>query len=237
MHFALGRKRYFMDPELFLLGQVRLAVYPSPMRHLIAALILIATPALAADYPARVVGVTDGDTLTVLRDGRTQVKVRLSGIDAPETGQDFGSRAKQAASKLAFGKQVTIREVDKDRYGRTVADVVLPDGRSLGREMVAEGMAWDYRTYSNDPTLVQIEAEARNAHLGLWSQPNPLPPWDWRHGKNIPVTDVVIGNRRSHLYHAPHCRAAAIMKPENRVEFKTTVEAEAKGYRKAADCK
>jgi endonuclease YncB( thermonuclease family) len=73
------------------------------------------------------------------------VKIRLHGIDAPESGQDFGSRAKQTASELAFGKEVTIRPLDTDRYGRTVADVILPDGRSMNREMVAQGLSWWYR--------------------------------------------------------------------------------------------
>ncbi len=209
------------------------------MNRLLATLILILLPlpALAADYPARVVGVTDGDTLTVLRDGHDRVKIRLAGIDAPETGQDFGSRAKQAASELSFGKDVTIREVDRDRYGRTVAEVILPGGRSLGLELVREGMAWQYLAYSHDLTLAQAEAAARAVHRGLWSQPHPIPPWDWRHGKGIPVTAEVIGNRNSHVYHAPHRRAVAVMKPENRVEFKTAPEAEEKGYRRGGDCR
>ena len=76
---------------------------------------------------------------------RTQVRIRLHGIDAPETGQDFGSRAKQAASSLAFGKTVTVRTRDTDRFGRMVAEVILPDGRLLNREMVREGLAWRYR--------------------------------------------------------------------------------------------
>ena len=82
--------------------------------------------ASAGEYIARVIGITDGDTLTVLTAQKSQVKIRLAGIDAPESGQDFGTRAKQAASELAFGKIVTIIERDKDRYGRTVADVWLP---------------------------------------------------------------------------------------------------------------
>ena len=102
---------------------------------------LAACPSRGSDYPARVIGISDGDTITVLRD-RAQVRIRLHGIDAPETGQDFGSRAKQAASSLAFGKTVTIKVRDTDRYGRTVADVILPDGRLLNHELVREGMAW-----------------------------------------------------------------------------------------------
>jgi micrococcal nuclease len=120
------------------------SAYPFGMKRLIAFITILVLPvsALAADYPARVVGVTDGDTLTVLTAGKKQVKIRLHGIDAPETGQDYGQRAKQAASELAFGKEVTIRPVDTDRYERTVAEVILPDGKSLNREMVAQGAAW-----------------------------------------------------------------------------------------------
>jgi endonuclease YncB( thermonuclease family) len=196
------------------------------------------TPGRAADFPAKVIGISDGDTLTVLKADRTQVKVRLHGVDAPETGQDFATRSKQATSELAFGKTVTVRPVSTDRYGRTVAEVVLPDGRSLNRELVRNGYAWWFREYApNDRELERLEAEAREAKRGLWSQPNPIPPWDWREGKGQPATSSVIGNRRSRLYHNPNCRGVAVMKAENRVEFATANEAEAAGYRKAGDCK
>jgi micrococcal nuclease len=135
----------------------------------------------AADYfTGKVVGVHDGDTITVLTD-RTPVKVRLFGIDRPETGQDFGSRAKLATSELAFGKVVTVVPRHKDRYGRTVAEVVLPDGRILNHELVRRGLAWWYRKYApNDASLARLEAESRTAKLGLWSIPDPTPPWTWR---------------------------------------------------------
>src|SRR5262249_37832614 len=87
----------------------------------------------ADDFLGKVVGISDGDTITVLRD-RSPVKIRLMGIDAPETGQDFGSRAKGVTSELAFGKVVTVHPRTRDRYGRIVADVALPDGRSLNQE-------------------------------------------------------------------------------------------------------
>src|SRR6516164_3600271 len=107
------------------------------MRRLLPILLLLQDfPVCTADHAARVVGIADGDTITVLTADKTQHRIRLWGIDAPETGQDFGSRAKQAASELAFGKQVTIRPLDTDRYGRIVAEVILPDGRSMNREMV-----------------------------------------------------------------------------------------------------
>ena len=137
---------------------------------------LLPCPALAEDYAARVVGIADGDTLTVLTADGTRVKIRLYGIDAPETAQEFGAKAKQAASEMAYGEIVTIRVMDKDRYGRTVAVVVLPDGSSLNQELVQQGMAWWYRQYApNDPELEQREDEARTADRGLWGRPNPTP--------------------------------------------------------------
>jgi micrococcal nuclease len=114
----------------------------------------------ADGFSGKVVGVTDGDTITVLHE-RTPVKVRLHGIDCPESGQDFGTRAKQATSELAFGKLVTVRPVDTDRYGRTVALVVLPDGRTLNHELVRSGLAWWFRKYApGDVTLERLETEA-----------------------------------------------------------------------------
>ena len=101
------------------------------MRRLLALILILVTaiPAWVADYSVRVVGIADGDTITVLTADKTQHRIRLWGIDAPETDQDFGSRAKQTASGLAFGKTVTILPRDTDCYGRTVAEVILPDDR------------------------------------------------------------------------------------------------------------
>jgi micrococcal nuclease len=125
------------------------------LRILPVVLILIATnPACGSDYSARVVGITDGDAITVLKD-RTRVRIRLHGIDCSGSGQDFGSRAKQLASLLAFGKTVTIQVRDTDRYGRTVADVMLPDGRSLNHEMVRWGFAWWLRQYAPQDTELE----------------------------------------------------------------------------------
>lgn len=208
------------------------------MKNVIAvAALVLAIPAVPAEFPARVVVVSDGDTLTVPTAGKTQVKVRLHAVDAPEAGQDFGSRAKQAASTLAFGKDVTIRARNRDRYGRTVAEVILPDGKSLNRELVGQGMAWWYKQYApDDADLRRAEAVAREARAGLWAQPNPVPPWDWRKGVGVPVTAGVVGNVRSHLYHATNCRGVSAMKQANRVAFATAAAAEKAGYRKAGDC-
>ena len=108
------------------------------MSH-IPLLILLWTSSLAAQtFSAKVVAITDGDTIRVLRD-RTEIRVRLHGIDAPEAQQAFYERARQFTSQLAFGKTVTIRVRDTDQYGRTVADVLLPDGRNLNHELVKAG--------------------------------------------------------------------------------------------------
>jgi micrococcal nuclease len=117
-----------------------------------------------AEFSGRVVSIADGDTLTVLRADRSQVKIRLHGVDTPETGQDFGTWAKEAAAAMAFGKDVTSRPVDRDRYGRTVAEIILPDGRSMNHELVRDGWAWWYREYApKDRQLERLESEAKTA--------------------------------------------------------------------------
>ncbi len=142
-------------------------------------LALITSQTLAADFTGRVVGVSDGDTITVLHNGKGE-RIRLHGIDCPEKRQAFGNRAKQFTSTLVFGKGVTVQVMDRDRYGRTVGVVLLPDGRSLNHELVRAGLAWMYRRYTNDQSLSDLEAEARVARRGLWADPHAVPPWEWR---------------------------------------------------------
>jgi endonuclease YncB( thermonuclease family) len=139
-----------------------------------------------ADFTGKVVRVMDGDTLEVLTQDMTPIRVRLSGIDCPEKGQAFGQRAKQAASDLAFGKTVEVRDTGRDRYGRTVGEVMLQDGRSLNRELVRAGLAWWYRQYAKkDADLARLEEEAREAKLGLWADADPVPPWNWRKERRL----------------------------------------------------
>jgi endonuclease YncB( thermonuclease family) len=150
---------------------------------LLCALLLFALPAAAQEpgqtITGKVVAVKDGDTINVLHGGRA-VTVRLHGIDAPEMGQPFGNNAKQAASRYAFGKVARIRITDVDRYGRAVGRVTV-DGGSLNQMLVRDGLAWWYRRYApREGRLESLERAARNANQGLWSRPNPTPPWDWR---------------------------------------------------------
>lgn len=136
-------------------------------------------------FTGRALGVSDGDTLSVMREGRA-VKVCLHGIDCPGKGQAFGAAGKTFTSDLAFGKEVTVHVKDMDRYGRTVAEITLPDGTSLNQQLVGNGLAWWYRKYApNDQVLQSLEAEARAEPRGLWSQ-DPVPPWEWRKEKAGP---------------------------------------------------
>ncbi len=121
----------------------------------------------------------DGDTIEVLHSLRTE-RIRLHGVDAPEKSQAFGSRARQITAGLVFGRIVTVREKGRDRYGRTLAEIVLPDGRILNRELVASGFAWHYKRYSSDLGLARLEETARAQKRGLWVDAHPVAPWEFR---------------------------------------------------------
>jgi endonuclease YncB( thermonuclease family) len=127
----------------------------------------------------RVVGISDGDTITVLV-ARDPVKVRLANIDAPESGQPWGSRSKQSLSELCAGAQARLETQGKDRYGRTIATVFC-NGTNANREQVRQGMAWIFDRYARwDSPLYAMQREAKLAERGLWSDPQPMPPWEWR---------------------------------------------------------
>ena len=138
-------------------------------------------PAFAVELTGKVIAIAEGDTLTVLSADQQQIKIRLAEIDTPESGQPYGSRARQALAALAFGKQVRIVETDRDRYGRTVGRVYV-GGRDVNAELVRQGAAWVYRHYAKDPALFSLEDEARAAKRGLWALPEAqqIPPWEWR---------------------------------------------------------
>lgn len=148
-----------------------------------AALSLLAGVSLAGEFTGKVVGISDGDTITVLRSeagGIARVKVRLAGIDAPEGEQAHGSKAKAALSKKVFGKAVRVVYTERDRYGRILGDVYL--GRDwINLAMVSEGWAWHYKTYSKDRQLATEEGAARISRRGLWRDTSkPVPPWEYR---------------------------------------------------------
>jgi endonuclease YncB( thermonuclease family) len=130
----------------------------------------------------KVVGVHDGDTITGLDDSKTQFKVRLDAIDAPELGQPFGQASKKALSEKVFGKDVVVIPKTKDKYGRTVGHILI-DGRDVNLLMLQEGMAWHYKHYDHNARLARAEEEARVAKKGLWGDGDPVPPWEWRNAR------------------------------------------------------
>lgn len=201
----------------------------------------VAPPIPAADGQTvgRVVAVADGDTITVeIADG-SNITVRLHGVDAPEGGQDFGNRAKQFTSRMAFGKSVRLVIKDHDRYGRTVARVLV-DGDDLCIAIVRAGLAWHYRQYSDDLELAAAEREAQAARRGLWVRSDAVPPWEYRHpaaASARPLGDQVgefHGNVRSHVYHAPGCQHYNCKNCT--AVFESREAAEAAGYRAHSAC-
>ena len=161
----------------------RRPLLPFVLLILAAMAVLAAGTAGAAEILGRVVGISDGDTLTVLTPERRQVRIRLAEIDTPERAQAYGSRAQQELSGLAFGKDVRVTVTDTDRYGRTVGRVHAATV-DVNAEMVLRGAAWVYRQYGRDPALLRLEGEARAARRGLWALPDAerTPPWEWRAG-------------------------------------------------------
>lgn len=152
------------------------------IRSLLCGAMLVAwgTTAGAAELDGPVVRVLDGDTLEVLHNQHPE-RIRLSGIDCPEKGQAFGTRAKQAASKLVFGREVTLQTYGQDKYERTLGDAFLLDGTHVNHMLVKDGWCWWYPKYAPlDTKLEMLEAVAKAARRGLCPDPQPVPPWEWR---------------------------------------------------------
>ena len=142
----------------------------------------------AATISGRVVGVADGDTITVLDNSNTQYKIRLAGIDAPEKKQPFGNVSKKSLSDLVYGKQVSVDYNKQDRYGRTVGKVIV-DGTDVNLEQVKRGLAWFYKKYQNEQPLedrldyLHAQESAEKTKEGLWVDSEPIAPWDFRKAK------------------------------------------------------
>jgi endonuclease YncB( thermonuclease family) len=152
---------------------------------LAAALLACLGTAQADVLEGKVVGITDGDTVTVLVD-RREVKVRVAGIDAPEKKQAFGQRSKEHLSDCAFGKAVAVEWSKTDRYGRTIGKV-LAGGVDCGLRQIQDGMAWHYKAYAKEQSATdraaysEAESQSMARKSGLWSEPHPTPPWEFRH--------------------------------------------------------
>ena len=145
----------------------------------------VCTASASKILQGKVVSVADGDTITVLDAEKIQHKIRLQGIDAPEKAQAFGAKSKQALYEMVHGKTVQVSFEKSDKYGRILGKVLL-DGQDICHQQIKEGLAWHYKKYQNQQPLVDREAysasetAAKNEKLGLWSDPRPVAPWDFR---------------------------------------------------------
>lgn len=158
------------------------------MKYALLLTLFFALPGQAASMDGRVVGITDGDSVTVLDFDRVQHNIRLAGIDAPEIGQNFGNRSKESLSELVYDQIVLVETEKKDRYGRDIGKLLV-QGVDAGLAQVQRGLAWHYKAYAseqsaNDRKLYDFaESEARASRLGLWVAPDPVPPWKFRRKK------------------------------------------------------
>lgn len=173
---------------------------------LIVGIVFAAPPKVVEHLTGKVIGVTDGDTIKVLVNRQT-VKVRLEGIDAPESSQSFGTKSKQALSKMVFGKTITVKKTGEDQYGRTLGIIMVGDV-DANAKMIEDGWAWHYIKYNDEERLAKLEISARKAKSGLWADANPLAPWDYRARKrkpnNTPVTMFWL-NTSSNVRHNENC--------------------------------
>jgi endonuclease YncB( thermonuclease family) len=184
-------------------------------------LALIVPPcSLVFALEGQVVGVADGDTITVLDQNKHQHKIRLYGIDCPESSQPFGKAAKKLTSKLTYNKTASVKSYDTDRYGRTVG-VVTVEGVNVNLSLIQNGLAWQYRKYCKDSFCqdwITYEKNAKVSRLGLWGGHDPIPPWEWRKGvrnssysesspgKYFANSSILHGNTSSHVFHKATCR-------------------------------
>lgn len=160
-------------------GADELAASATAFRAVFVAALFLSLGADHAPLHLRVVGVHDGDTITGLDEAKTQHKIRLDAIDAPELGQPFGQAAKKALSEKVFGKDVVVIPKTKDKYGRTIGHVMV-GGRDVNLEMLEEGHAWQYTQYDHNTRLSEAERSARAGKKGLWSDEHAAPPWEFR---------------------------------------------------------
>ncbi|MNJ62283.1 Endonuclease YhcR precursor [compost metagenome] len=130
-------------------------------------------------FQGQAVRVLDGDTIEVLSGSNRNIRVRLANIDAPEKSQPFGQKSKQHLTALVAGKTVEVVDLGGDQYGRRIGRVLV-DGREANVEQVRSGLAWVYSRYNHDGQLPSLENSARSQRLGLWVDPNPQAPWEFR---------------------------------------------------------
>jgi len=159
-------------------------------KFIISAILAMASAAANAEaIEGMIVGVSDGDTVTLLTAQRQQVKIRVQGIDAPEKSQAFGTVSRQSMAKMVFQKNVQAQCSSTDRYGRKICVIYL-NGVDAGLQLVSQGLAWHYKQYAKEQsprdraTYAYAEENARAQRAGLWTEQNPISPWDFRKNKS-----------------------------------------------------
>jgi len=206
--------------------------------------------AFAKSISGRVIAVSSGDGITVLSDSEIIHKVRLANIDAPELKQVFGQQALNFTQDMAMNKRVRVNYRKKDYHGRLIGDVVLPNGKLLNEEVVRYGYAWHYKVKRPpSPVLTNLEYQAWKNKLGLWIQNEPIPPWEFRRGNEIPLppgkpqyTDYdeifsygILGNPKTKIYYWPACSDYP-SDQKGLILFGSKLDAETLGFRIAKSC-
>lgn len=154
------------------------------MKKFIYIILCLNSTLFLSQIKAKVVGIKDGDTVVVLLDDNKQEVLRLADVDCPESGQAFGKNAKQFTSSQVFGKNIEFYEINKDRYGRTIAKIFYEENKYLSEEIIKAGFGWWYYKYSKNKELEKYQNIAREQKLGLWSEENAVAPWEYRKLKN-----------------------------------------------------
>lgn len=152
------------------------------MLRYILILLLFPTTLSAHTLRGKIVRVSDGDTVVLLDSTNTQHKIRLDGIDCPEKGQPFGRKATDFVKQLTTGKEIVVEWEKKDRYKR-ILGVVYADGLNVNKELLKNGLAWHYKHFNQDKELAELEQQAKDKKLNIWSEKNPIEPYQWRKGK------------------------------------------------------
>jgi endonuclease YncB( thermonuclease family) len=197
-----------------------------------------------------VIRVQDGDTLTVKTKRDRLYKVRLANIDAPEISQPFGKQARRRVKDLVLKKTIRVDYIFKDKYGRLIGELILPEGKLLNEEMLKAGLAWHYRVKHPQSTFLEkLEYKAWQKKLGLWVQDKPIPPWEFRREKRLPsppskpedmdydlfLNYGLVGNPKTKVYEWPECKEY----PKNTtgyINLGNFLEAEALGYKASKRC-
>lgn len=130
----------------------------------------------------KVVRISDGDTFVLLTANNKQVKIRLYGVDAPEKSQDFGTVSREYLGKLLQDMEIVVLSKGKDKFGRVIG-LVSAGSVNVNEAMLKAGLVWHFKKYDANPAWASFEQKARAQRIGLWIQPNAIPPWEFRDQK------------------------------------------------------